>query len=195
MAEFKEFFDRMQEIEESRQKVYREMSLRLDSDTYSDLTKKMGDSYFLKTVLVDSKFVENTVLNGISFKVYENGGYLIFIADDRYVAARIEYKNCGNSKIKMTSIEKARPFKDLMYFIFRDYLLKRFNEIESDATQTVEAFKFYKGLAAKQATDGGFEMFIRGKEGDKLINNPSDMDSTYGYNDEHVGYTYVIKKK
>jgi hypothetical protein len=193
---FKEFYHkRQQEIEDQQRQLMQEMSIRIDDDDFSILSKSAFDPKIVRFYQTDGKFQETVKLGGKSFDVYNWQNYLVFISEEPYVAAMIGFYKYPNKEIHMFSIDRASGFVNLMEYIFVDYLLERYDTIESDNVHTQKGFWFYQKLAGKKDIHNKYEFYIKGPDGLKVVNSSKDMESTYGYDDEKLGYTYVLKRK
>lgn len=172
--------------------LFKEMSLQIDAPNYSDLTDNFFKPEYVEQHLKHAKFLEKRTFLGTEFSIYKWFSYLLFISEEGYMAARIEFEKHSKG-ITMTSIEVARPYKGLMREIFLNYLLPKYKTIESDTVQTVNAFLFYKKLAIESLVDKNFTMYI--KHGNSLtqITDPGQMEKTYGKKSEYAEYSYVLK--
>lgn len=195
---FKEFFhSRMAELTTKRKNILlREMSLKLDDPNFGVLDSETSRLNYYEYYKKHGDFVEKVALGGKTYEVYRMfDSILVFLADDRYAAATVEFEENPKGGIKMIAIDKMKAFRNLMDYIFVDYLLPRYGQIESDDVHTVGGFKFYQKLAGMQDVYGKYDFFIRGPKGLKKVTNPKQMETTYGYDEKHQGYTYVLKKK
>jgi hypothetical protein len=181
-------------LSEERRKLFQEMSLQFDSPDYSDLSDNFFKPEYVKSYLDNSKFIENIKISSGEFSVYLWETYYIFISKENYLAARIEFHKLSD-RIKITSIEVARPFKGLMKSIFLDYLLPRYKKIESDNIQTVNAFVFYKKLAIDAVVNKKFDMYVNfDGYGEEKIIDPNQMDDTFGKESYKFFITYILKE-
>jgi len=182
-------------LDDKSLKLFKEMSLKLDSPDYSDLSDNFFKPEYIDVYLKTSELLETISLSSGKFKVYKWFSYLLFLSEENYLAARIEFVTNDNG-IKMTSIEVARPFKGLMKSIFLEYLLPKYKSIESDNVQTVNAFMFYKKLAMASIVDKHFKMFINFDDSRKEeITDVSQMDITYGEAPDKFSITYILEEK
>jgi hypothetical protein len=182
-------------LDDKSLELFKEMSLKLDSPDYSDLSDNFFKPEYVDAYLKTSELLETISLSSGKFKVYKWFSYLLFLSKENYLAARIEFVTNDNG-IKMTSIEVARPFKGLMKSIFLEYLLPKYKSIESDNVQTVNAFMFYKKLAMTSIVDKHFKMFINFDDSRKEeITDVSQMDVTYGEAPDKFSITYILEEK
>ena len=78
--------------------------------------------------------------------------------------------------------------------IFINYLLKLYKTVISDNVQTEQGFYFYKKICFNK-DQYNYNFFIIVNNGDrKECTDCNDMDSTYGYDEKHLGYRYVIER-
>jgi len=182
-------------LDDKTLELFKEMSLKLDAPDYSDLSDNFYKPEYVDAHLQTAKLLKTVSLSSGKFKVYKWFSYLLFLSKENYLAARIEFETNATG-IKMTSIEAARPFKGLMKSIFLEYLLPKYKRIESDNTQTVNAFMFYKKLAMTSIVDKNFKMFINFDNTRKEeITDVSQMDITYGYDPNNFSITYILEEK
>jgi hypothetical protein len=192
---FKEFYHkRQQEIEDQQTKLLTEMSLKIDSDI-SVLTTSAFNPKIIQYYKTEGEFVENVKLGGNPYEVYKFMQYLVFFSSEPYIAAMVGFYKKPNNKIELFSIERAPGFTNLMEHIFVDYLLDRYDEIESDTVHTQKGFWFYQKLAGMKNIHNKYEFYIKGPDGLKIVDDPKDMESTYGQDPKNLGYTYVLKRK
>lgn len=185
---------REKNLSETNLKLFREMSLKLDTPDYSDLTDNFFKPDYVNAHLQNAKFLEEINTSSGVFEVYEWFTYLLFISKEKYLAARIEFEK-NSEGIKMSSIEVARPFKGLMKTIFLEYLLPKYKIIESDNVQTVNAFMFYKKLAMASIIDKTFKMYLKlDGYGEEEITDIKQMERTYGEEPDKFFITYVLKQ-
>ena len=196
MDNFKEFYHkRRKEINEKQNSLMMEMSIRIDDDNYSMLADNSFNPSFINFYMTDGVFQENVILGNRPFDVYLWQHYLIFISEEPYVAAMVGFDELPNNKIKMFFIDKAKGFINLMDHIFIDYLLERYGEIESDNVHTQKGFWFYQKLAGLQNVYNKYTFYIKSPDGEKQIFDPKEMETTFGYDEDNAGYTYILKKK
>ena len=195
-GDFIEYYSiRENSLSEKDKNLFREMSLKFDSPDFSDLSDNFFKSKYVQSYLNNSTFVDEINITSGVFKVYKWFSYLLFLSTDNHLSARIEFEVLLD-RIKMTSIEVAKPYKGLMRAIYLEYLLPQYKIIESDNIQTVNAFIFYKKLAIESLTDNKFKMYIKSKEqGEVEIHDITVMDNSFGTEVSKIDFSYVIKQE
>jgi hypothetical protein len=187
-----------EKIENQRKKyenfIINEMSLRLEDDSQDLLNNNNGFLNQGRYYSEHGKFEIDLDINGSKLSVYSIENTKAFLNSQSFAVALLEYKATADDNVQMFFINSMTIYKDIMVHIFVDYLLKNYTGIISDCVQTDKGFNFYKKMAALK-DEYGYDFFIKGPDGYIPVNNPVDMDSTFGYSDAYLGYRYFLRNK
>lgn len=190
---FKKFYNDQNDYKKTEEFLIREMSLRTDDNldvlNISDGIITQG----LNGVKL-GKYIEDFVdSNHNLYQVYYFNNDYIFVNSQKLAMAIISFSETNDYTIKMNFVNVFHKCKNLSQDIFVNYLLKKYSTIISDNVHTVGGFYFYKKMCSEKEKYG-YKFFINGPDGKKEISDCIEMNSTFGYDEKHLGYTYIISK-
>jgi hypothetical protein len=175
------------------------MSLRAEDDL-DELNYEKYNIGLRKYIVSDyEKIDEFQFLNNV-FDVYydkSNNYITLWFISKTFVAARVEFIELNTSGIQVKFSNRFRHFKGLSGAIFIDYLLNHYSKIYSDNVQTVSGFTFYQNLLKqKDFYTNNFEMYFYNNKTNEseLIQDPKDMEKTYGDSSKNLDIIYKIVK-
>jgi hypothetical protein len=169
--------------------IINEMSLRLD-DNQDILNKNSGFLLQGEYYIENGEFIETVDINNNPFDIYAIGDSICFVNSQKWAVAILEFTD-NIDGIIMKYINSHRSYRNLMEYIFVEYLLPKYGSIISDNVQTESGFMFYKRLCSLQKTYN-YKFFILNGEEERKIENCKEMDSTFGYSKEMLGFRYKL---